>query len=84
MNWVLIYLSMFFSTHLETGMHTTGPFETEDDCTVYAEQTWLEPVWRKEDKAQNFYDSTSTIHHLEHTKSNMAIFWTCVKIRDPE
>ena len=84
MNWVLMYLSMFFTTHVQTGMHTTGPFVDEAACTIYAEQTWQEPEWQKEEDGQNFYDSKSTIHHLEHNNSNMAIFWTCVKIRNPD
>ena len=40
MNWFLLYLSVATGNYgaVQTGMMTTGPFETEDVCTVYAEE----------------------------------------------
>jgi hypothetical protein len=81
MDWVLLYLSMFFTTYLQTGMHTTGPFSSESACYTYADSVWLEDEWRKEVDGPNFYDSSSIIHHRESNKSNMVISYTCVRIR---
>ena len=85
MNWVLMYLAMSFNSYaVQTGMHTTGPFLTRDDCEVYAEQTWSTDDWIKQEDVQNFYDSRLIITHLEHNNSNMAVFYSCVKIREPD
>ncbi len=85
MNWVLMYLSMSFNAYaVQTGMHTTGPFLTRDECEIYAEQTWSTDEWEQQEDVQNFYDSRLIIHHLEHNNSNMAVFYSCVKVRDPK
>ena len=86
MNWVLIYLAVVVGGNygVQTGMMSTGPFETEDACMLYAEETWTEEEgWNLETTLQNFYDSASPhIIHREHTNSDMGVFYTCVEIRE--
>ena len=85
MNWVLMYLSMSFSSYaVQTGLMTTGPFTTQLDCETYAAETWSTDEWEQQEDVQNFYDSRLIIHHLEHNNSNMAVFYSCVKVRDPK
>ena len=85
MTWVLTYLMMAFVNNVvQTGMHTTGPFASEAECSAYAQETWSEPDWMPEKPGRNLYMSNNIIHHLEHEGSNMALFYTCVEIRDPE
>ena len=77
-----MYLMMSFSNNIvQTGMHTTGPFITQAHCETYASKTWTEADYKKEKGGPNFYDSNSIIHHLQHRRSNVVVFYTCVKIR---
>jgi hypothetical protein len=84
MNWILMYLMMTFNMNVvQTGMHSTGPFNNEQACSEYAKETWRRTDWIVQDPGRNFFDSTNWIQHLEHKDSNAAVFWTCVEIRNP-
>jgi hypothetical protein len=85
MNWILMYLMMTFTGQIvQTGMHTTGPFQSELTCNTYAKATWDIVDWIPQNPGRNMYDSTNWIQHLEHKDSNATIFWTCVEIRNPD
>ena len=85
MNWLLLYLAVTTGvTGVQTGLMTTGPFETATACLLYAEEFWTESSWKLQVMKLNFYDSKSVIYLREHVNGDMSVFYSCVKVREPE
>ena len=85
MNWFLLYLAVTTgATGVQTGLMTTGPFETATACLLYAEETWIDSDWKLQVEKQNFYDSRTTIYLREHVGGDMSVFYTCVEVREPK
>ena len=85
--WILVYMAIVATHFTDLGMMTTGPFQSEEQCLIYAYENWSEEDGWKRDPEQphryNWFASLHTIHFLDNAQGNIGIYFSCVQNRSP-
>ena len=50
--WILVYMAIVATHFTDLGMMTTGPFQSEEQCLIYAYENWSEEDGWKNDPEQ--------------------------------